>query len=295
MKLKSPTHTRLSLSWREKPKQSPRRLNPFHAKKLVLGGLVDGCLAAFPGLTTLHRAECSFTSYSRGPLPNFGYHGEIGSVCREELSSGLSDCVYRSGDLQFLCTAGAQLGARLRVPGSGEGSKCLPGASRQGGAGAASRCAAALGRRRTGTGGVRGALWAAAAGGPAFGKGRERVAGDPRAWGAVRSAPASAPPASEGGTGALRTQAARAPAGSSTTASWTPGQPPPGAAAAPQRTRERTHRARIATGGALDAAGLGYPRGCKVMGSPDWLAASSRFASGTGQVIISTTDWPFPK
>lgn len=131
---------------------------------------------------------------------------------------------------------------------------------------------------------MRGALWAAAAGGPASGKGRERVTGDPRAWGAVRSAPASAPPASEGGTGALRTQAARAPAGSSTTASWTPGQPPPGAAAALQRTRERTHRARIATGGALDAAGLGYSRGCKVMGSPDWLAASSRFASGTGQV-----------
>lgn len=26
------------------------------------------------------------------------------------------------------------------------------------------------------------------------------------------------------------------------------------------------------------------PRGCKVVGSPDWLAASSRFASGTGQV-----------
>jgi hypothetical protein len=41
MKLKFPIRTRLSLSWREKPKQSPRRLNPFDAKKPVLGGLVD--------------------------------------------------------------------------------------------------------------------------------------------------------------------------------------------------------------------------------------------------------------
>lgn len=107
--------------------------------------------------------------------------------------------------------------------------------------------------------------------------------GRQRAWGAVRSAPASASPASEGGTGALRTQTARAPTGSSATASWTPGQPPPGAAAAPQRAGERTHRALVATGGAPDA-NPGLPRGCKVVGSPDWLAASSRFASGTGQV-----------
>lgn len=104
-----------------------------------------------------------------------------------------------------------------------------------------------------------------------------------RAWGAVRSAPASASPASEGGTGALRTQTARAPTGSSATASWTPGQPSPGAAAEPQRAGERTHPAPVAAGGAPDA-NLGLPRGCKVVGSPDWLAASSRFASGTGQV-----------
>lgn len=88
-----------------------------------------------------------------------------------------------------------------------------------------------------------------------------------REWGAVRSAPESSSPASEGGTGALRTQTARAPTGPSATASWTLGQPPPGAAAAPQRAGERTHPAPVATGGAPDAT-LVFPEAAKLWARP---------------------------
>lgn len=63
--------------------------------------------------------------------------------------------------------------------------------------------------------------------GPASRKGPQRVAGCGERG--ELSAQHRRPPhqASEGGIGALQTQAARAPAGSSATASWTPGQPPP--------------------------------------------------------------------
>nr|BAC86082.1 unnamed protein product [Homo sapiens] len=65
--------------------------------------------------------------------------------------------VLRRRGLRRCCPPQRALGLGLRR------SKCLPGAGRQGGAGAA-RCAAALGRRRrTGARGVRGARQAASA------------------------------------------------------------------------------------------------------------------------------------
>lgn len=119
--------------------------------------------------------------------------------------------------LRRRCPPRRALGLRLQR------SKCLPGASRQGGAGAASRCAAALGTQGQGLGSE-----GRSAGGRSAGEGTGQ--GAPAAWGAG-SCPLSpgARLARHGGrhSGALPRQAAREAAGLSATAFRTPGKPPP--------------------------------------------------------------------
>lgn len=112
-----------------------------------------------------------------------------------------------------------------RGPGSGEAS-VFPTPVARGAAGAASRCAAAPGRLRTGWG-SEGRTASSSSPGPGKRDHRDRPGG-PRAPRAVRSALAPASPAAAGGTAeALARQAARAAAGFSATASRTPGKPPP--------------------------------------------------------------------
>lgn len=169
-------------------------------------------------------------------------------------------------------------------------SKCLPHAGRQGGAGAASRCAAAPGRRRTEARGVWGSRRAAAAralrrkgdsgdraGGPGGGESCPFSTG---AGFSRRGGRHSQSPREAGGAGDRRLlghrllDAREAAPCTATAASAAPLQMG-GEINSPSSCRRQEEPWTPA---------LVLPEAAKLWARPRWLAVSSRFASGTGQV-----------
>lgn len=160
-----------------------------------------------------------------------------------------------------------------RQPGLRREPSVFPTPVARGSAGAASRCAAAPGRR-TGWG-LRGARGRWPQPQPRAGEGTAGAA-------AVRSALAPASPAEKGGTaGAPARQTARAAAVWAATASRAPGKPPP---APPQSGwGEELTELWPPTRRAPDA-GSRPPRGCKVAGSAPRALSLLTLRWGTGQV-----------
>lgn len=169
-------------------------------------------------------------------------------------------------------------------------SKCLPHAGRQGGAGAASRCAAAPGRRRTEARGVWGSRRAAAAralrrkgdsgdraGGPG---GAESCPFSTGAGFSRRGGRHSQSPREAGGAGDRRLLGhrlldAREAAPCTATAA---------SAAPPQMGGEINSPSSCRRQEEPWTPALVLPEAAKLWARPRWLAVSSRFASGTGQV-----------